>query len=167
MKCVLSVHLTLIWYINCNLECMFYAYVHLFLISPERWPQKISNFRIEIACLTWVNYIKRTLILVVWVSSLISVWVINWRFYTLFLYFNNINKEITSISWTWSSIMFCWCLIVPSSSLFRSKSVLPSSAASCKSVKNKIEHLNHVEFNSGFHFKLSILKAIWINLCVH
>lgn len=77
-----------------------------------------------------------------------------------FLYFNNINKEITSISWTWSSIMFCWCLMVPSSSLFRSKSVLPSSAASCKSVKNKIEHLNHVEFNTRFHFKLSILKAI-------
>ena len=41
--------------------------------------------------------------------------------------------RVTSISCSWSSMTHCWCLMVASRSLFRSSSVLPSSAASCRS----------------------------------
>lgn len=44
-----------------------------------------------------------------------------------------INVKHTSISNKWSSICNCCCFTVPSSSLFRSKRVLPSSAASWRS----------------------------------
>lgn len=50
------------------------------------------------------------------------------------LHKSNVQLWITSISCVWSSITTCCCLMVPSSSLFRSSSVLPSSAANCKSM---------------------------------
>lgn len=61
----------------------------------------------------------------------------NWyRFIWLYLFYCWVEKEkaiITSISCNWSSITHCCCFIVPSNSLFRSSSVLPNSAANCKS----------------------------------
>lgn len=77
------------------------------------------------------------------------------------------KTNLTSISWSWSSITFCWCLMVPSSSLFRSNSVFPSSAASCKSVERKVEHIK-IKWNrvsiSIRSFKIHLHKLLFMGL---
>lgn len=64
-------------------------------------------------------------------------------------------------------MIFCWCFMVPSSSLFRSNNVLPSSAANCKS-KNKIQkniiQLDKKIVNFFFIFKITFIWWTLANL---
>lgn len=76
--------------------------------------------------------------------------------------------RFTSISCDWSSITICCCFIVPSSSLFRSSSVLPSSAANWRSVKRRKKNTKSMisacqwrrktKSNNIFHFHCQNVK---------
>ena len=67
-----------------------------------------------------------------WNVSTVKAW-LGWQLYKL---------KLTSISMCWSSMTDCWCFRDSSSSLFRSRRVLPSSAASWRSIKNILLELH-------------------------